>query len=334
MQARWPRDHARIKGDATEYVRISDEGEDRFVLLLPALRRDRLLRDRPRTHRGAGRRVRRPELPRAARLGVGGPACTRGWAYPTGSSTSASQTSGVGCCSQETRNVSVVRVAEPPSVAPSPMVSRLPCASVGTRKWQRATEFTHSSRMFLNRLPPIQTLQRIDPGAGANSIRATSSKGCAACGGLGATESTSMRTSPIAPCADDGSVVAAANTTAVNAASQLIMPFRVRSDSRRVQDRRLAMRSRSEAARTGLGDQGCQQKPHGSGFAEPRASGHWLYGAAPESNRPSRGLHDRTGFEDLLGHRAHAAPPRRVALREPAELALDQDVVGATRART
>jgi hypothetical protein len=32
------------------------------------------------------------------------------------------------------------------------------------------------------------------------------------------------------------------------------------------------------------------------------------YGAAPESNRPSRGLHDRTGFEDQLGHRAHAAP--------------------------
>src|SRR6476659_5013391 len=31
-------------------------------------------------------------------------------------------------------------------------------------------------------------------------------------------------------------------------------------------------------------------------------------GAAPESNRPSRGLHDRTGFEDLLGHRARAAP--------------------------
>lgn len=41
------------------------------------------------------------------------------------------------------------------------------------------------------------------------------------------------------------------------------------------------------------------------------------YGAAPESNRPSRGLHDRTGFEDLLGHRAHAAPPRRVAPGSP-----------------
>jgi hypothetical protein len=28
------------------------------------------------------------------------------------------------------------------------------------------------------------------------------------------------------------------------------------------------------------------------------ASGFRLNGAAPESNRPSRGLHDRTGFED------------------------------------
>ncbi len=33
-------------------------------------------------------------------------------------------------------------------------------------------------------------------------------------------------------------------------------------------------------------------------------------GAAQESNLPSRGLHDRTGFEDQLGHRAHAAPCR------------------------
>ena len=33
-----------------------------------------------------------------------------------------------------------------------------------------------------------------------------------------------------------------------------------------------------------------------------------FYGAAQESNLPSRGLHDRTGFEDQLGHRAHAAP--------------------------
>jgi len=34
-----------------------------------------------------------------------------------------------------------------------------------------------------------------------------------------------------------------------------------------------------------------------------RESVFWLNGAAQESNLPSRGLHDRTGFEDQLGHR-------------------------------
>jgi hypothetical protein len=29
MQARWPREQVRIEGDATEYVRISDDGEGR-----------------------------------------------------------------------------------------------------------------------------------------------------------------------------------------------------------------------------------------------------------------------------------------------------------------
>ena len=38
----------------------------------------------------------------------------------------------------------------------------------------------------------------------------------------------------------------------------------------------------------------------------------WPNGAAQESNLPSRGLHDLTGFEDRLGHRAHAAPTRRL----------------------
>ena len=33
-------------------------------------------------------------------------------------------------------------------------------------------------------------------------------------------------------------------------------------------------------------------------------------GAAPESNRASRGLHDLTGFEDRLGHRALPLRPR------------------------
>ena len=48
-----------------------------------------------------------------------------------------------------------------------------------------------------------------------------------------------------------------------------------------------------------------------------QGSGYWLYGAAPESNRPSRGLHDRTSFEDPLGHRAHAAPSRTLDSRGP-----------------
>jgi hypothetical protein len=40
-----------------------------------------------------------------------------------------------------------------------------------------------------------------------------------------------------------------------------------------------------------------------------------LNGAAQESNLPSRGLHDRTGFEDRLGHRAPAAPWRASVAR-------------------
>jgi hypothetical protein len=40
----------------------------------------------------------------------------------------------------------------------------------------------------------------------------------------------------------------------------------------------------------------------------------WADGAAPESNRPSVGLPRRTGFEDRLGHRTHAAPPASVVI--------------------
>jgi hypothetical protein len=94
--------------------------------------------------------------------------------------------------------------------------------------------------MFRNRSAPVQTLQRIDPGAGANSTRATSSKGCPACGGRGVTESTSIRTSRGAPCADDASIVAAANATAASAASQLIMRSRVPVPRRRQEVARLA----------------------------------------------------------------------------------------------
>ena len=74
------------------------------------------------------------------------------------------------------------------------MVSRLPRAPAGTRRKQRAIEFSHTSRMFRNRLPMVQTLQRIDPGAGANSTRATSRRPRRPRRGV--TESTSMRTSP------------------------------------------------------------------------------------------------------------------------------------------
>ena len=35
MQARWLREQVRIEGDATEYVRISDEGEERSFFFCP-----------------------------------------------------------------------------------------------------------------------------------------------------------------------------------------------------------------------------------------------------------------------------------------------------------
>ena len=46
--------------------------------------------------------------------------------------------------------------------------------------------------------------------------------------------------------------------------------------------------------------------------AEPTRYEFTVSGAAPESNRPSVGLPRRTGFEDRLGHRAHAAPTGRL----------------------
>jgi hypothetical protein len=42
--------------------------------------------------------------------------------------------------------------------------------------------------------------------------------------------------------------------------------------------------------------------------AGDRCAGVSSSGAAQESNLPSLGLPDLTGFEDRLGHRAHAAP--------------------------
>ena len=35
MQARWPREQVRIEGDATEYIRVSDEGEERSFFFCP-----------------------------------------------------------------------------------------------------------------------------------------------------------------------------------------------------------------------------------------------------------------------------------------------------------
>ena len=62
---------------------------------------------------------------------------------------------------------------------------------------------------------------------------------------------------------------------------------------------------------------------HGPSFGAALSFGSWavsavrtrgeVYGAAQESNLPSLGLPDLTGFEDRLGHRAHAAPGRSVA---------------------
>ncbi len=55
-----------------------------------------------------------------------------------------------------------------------------------------------------------------------------------------------------------------------------------------------------------------------------------LDGAAPESNRPSVGLPHRTGFEDPLGHRAHAAPPGSLAADRVGRRMRSMSQAGAT----
>jgi hypothetical protein len=72
MQARWPREQVRIEGDATEYVRISDEGEERSFFFCPRCGSTVYFWPDPE-HIAVPVGVRRPELPRTARLGVGGP---------------------------------------------------------------------------------------------------------------------------------------------------------------------------------------------------------------------------------------------------------------------
>ena len=132
MQARWPRDQVRIMGDATEYVRIADEGEDRSFFFCPRCGATVYYGTDPEYVAVPVGAFADPNFP-APRVSGWENRMPRGWACPTGSSTSASRTSGVGGCSQVTRNVSVVRAAEPPSVARSPMVSRLPWPSLRGR---------------------------------------------------------------------------------------------------------------------------------------------------------------------------------------------------------
>src|SRR5206468_12885077 len=54
-------------------------------------------------------------------------------------------------------------------------------------------------------------------------------------------------------------------------------------------------------------------------------------GAAQDSNLPSLGLPDLTGFEDRLGHRAHAAPRIRLATRRPTEFGEVRRLTDAVR---
>ena len=68
------------------------------------------------------------------------------------------------------------------------------CALGNAEEAARDRTFPRWSRTFRYRSPPIQTLQRIEPGAGANPTRATSSNGRAARGRRGVTESTAIRT--------------------------------------------------------------------------------------------------------------------------------------------
>ena len=71
MQARYPKEQVQVEGRYSDYVRKNDEGERADVPLLPRLRLDRLLPDRPGADRRPHRQLRRSVLPAAARLGLG-----------------------------------------------------------------------------------------------------------------------------------------------------------------------------------------------------------------------------------------------------------------------
>ena len=66
IQARWPRERVQIEGEATEYIRISDEGEERSFFFCPRCGATVSCLDRLGANRGADRCVRRPKLPGAA----------------------------------------------------------------------------------------------------------------------------------------------------------------------------------------------------------------------------------------------------------------------------
>src|SRR5438552_578830 len=80
-------------------------------------------------------------------------------------------------------------------------------------------------------------------------------------------------------------------------------------------------------------DESHPRPPSQRGARNAQRSAIWLNGAAQESNLPSRGLHDLTGFEDRLGHRARAAPrlsvsaaPTLGSVEAPADQPLRRDV--------
>ena len=88
MQARWPCEQVRIEGDATEYVRISDAGEERSLFFCPRCDATVYYWTDPARIAVPVGAFADPNFP-APRVRCGRTACTRGSACPTGSSTSA-----------------------------------------------------------------------------------------------------------------------------------------------------------------------------------------------------------------------------------------------------
>ena len=87
-QSRWSRERARIEGEATEYVRISDDGEERSFFFCPRCGATVYFwidQEHIAVPVGAFADPNSPH--RVSRCGM--TACTRGSASPTGSSTSA-----------------------------------------------------------------------------------------------------------------------------------------------------------------------------------------------------------------------------------------------------